>query len=242
VKRTVGTLEYRTKTGAGDLTIFEVREGESDLRVAAERDYSREAAAALSRIRRGLKEFTAREPRFGSTFLPWFPAGAVPAPLRRMAEAAARFNLGPMAAVAGAVAEAVGQALPGTEAIVENGGDLFIRSARGRFVEILPGPGHPLAGKLTLAVPPAPGGIGIATSSGRWGRSISFGNADSVTVVADDPIWADAGATSLANRVAREDRARNPRTGDYLLEAGGVRGFLIVCGGTVHLRGRISLA
>lgn len=111
----------------------------------------------------------------------------------------------PMAAVAGAVAEAVLNAMiaPGViRAAVNNGGDIALHLA----------PGAP-AWRLGVVVDPvrpaSPGWLevtaespvrGVATS-GAKGRSLSLGIADSVTVLADDAPAADVAATLIANAV-----------------------------------------
>ena len=89
---------------------------------------------------------------------------------------------GPMAAVAGALAEAVGDSLLelSSQVIVENGGDIFIKSDQPRVVSIHAGQ-SPLSEKVGLAIPV--GRFGVCTSSGTVGHSISFGNADAAMVV-----------------------------------------------------------
>ena len=82
--------------------------------------------------------------------------------------------------------------------------------------------------------------LGIGTSSGTVGPSLSFGRADAACVLADTGALADAAATAVANRV------RAPRDIEHALEAGlaipGVRGVLIVAGGRLGVRGRVVLA
>lgn len=106
----------------------------------------------------------------------------------------------PMAAVAGAVSDAVlaamcrGTAL--TRAYANNGGDIAVHL----------GPGQSLtaamvgAGSTQLTLHHDQPARGIATS-GRTGRSLSRGIADSVTVVARSAAMADAAATMIANAV-----------------------------------------
>lgn len=138
---------------------------------------------------------------------------------RRMHAAVAPFAgrtfITPMAAVAGAVAEAVLEAMlaaPGLHqaglhqaglrrAYVNNGGDIALHLAPGeRFVVgLIDRPDRPgLFGRATLD---AEDGVrGIATS-GRHGRSFSLGIADAVTVLAGGAAEADAAATIIANAV-----------------------------------------
>jgi ApbE superfamily uncharacterized protein (UPF0280 family) len=123
---------------------------------------------------------------------------------RRMARATAPFRpafITPMAAVAGAVAEAVLQSFvrPGiTRAYANNGGDIALHIDPGESLScaIAARPGAP--DRVTIrATDPV---RGIATSGWR-GRSWSLGIADSVTTLARSASMADAAATMIANAV-----------------------------------------
>jgi uncharacterized protein len=133
-------------------------------------------------------------------------AGAV---ARRMQHAAACFAadlfITPMAAVAGAVAEAVLQAMcdaaPVDRAYVNNGGDIAVHLAPGESLTagLVDRPDRPSL--FARAVLHAESGVrGIATSGWR-GRSHSLGIADAVTVLAATASGADAAATVIANAV-----------------------------------------
>ena len=139
------------------------------------------------------------------------PGAAPPVALpvaRRMASAAARFLpafVTPMAAVAGAVAEEVLGAMTAgrvlRRAYVNNGGDIALHLTAGtRFdVGVVARPDRPEL-VATLAVRAADAVRGVATS-GRHGRSLSLGIADSVTVLAGRASVADVAATLIANEV-----------------------------------------
>lgn len=127
---------------------------------------------------------------------------------RVMAAAVAPFApdfITPMAAVAGAGAEAVLAALvtPGvTRAYVNNGGDIAVYLAPGESLTcaIAARPGFP----DRVALRHAETARGIATSGWR-GRSQSLGIADAVTVLARSAARADAAATMVANAVDLPD-------------------------------------
>ncbi|MBN2707376.1 MAG: UPF0280 family protein, partial [Deltaproteobacteria bacterium] len=128
-----------------------------------------------------------------------------PAPklLRSMMAAAALTGVGPMAAVAGALAEAVGRDLPAASGmvVVENGGDVFLAGSRVYTLGVFAG-NSPLSGRLGVRLTgSAPFACGVCTSSASVGHSLSFGRADAVTIVAEDAALADAAATALANLV-----------------------------------------
>jgi ApbE superfamily uncharacterized protein (UPF0280 family) len=123
-----------------------------------------------------------------------------------MEEAAEKVNVGPMATVAGAFAEFVGKDLLkfSSEIIVENGGDIFLKTAKSRLVGVYAGENSPLTGKIALKIEPADTPLGICTSSGTVGHSLSFGKSDAVVVLAPSAALADAAATAIGNIVKAE--------------------------------------
>jgi len=114
----------------------------------------------------------------------------------------------PMAAVAGAVADellaAMTGAAPLAKAFVNDGGDIAVHLAEGEAMEVgvaadfSRGPVPAVSGRVTLRSGDGNGGV---ATSGRQGRSLSLGIADSVTVLARDAARADAAATLIANAV-----------------------------------------
>ncbi|MBX6320963.1 MAG: UPF0280 family protein [Rhodospirillaceae bacterium] len=147
------------------------------------------------------------------------PAGQEKPPVsgpvaRRMVEAVwphRRVFITPMAAVAGAVADEMLEALCAgrrlTRAYVNDGGDIALMLTPGRCFAV---------GLVAEIAAPAVDGIlrvhadmpvrGVATS-GWGGRSFSLGIADAVTVLARDAATADAAATMIANAVTVEHPA-----------------------------------
>jgi ApbE superfamily uncharacterized protein (UPF0280 family) len=123
--------------------------------------------------------------------------------IKAMSRAAKKANVGPMAAVAGAIAQFLGQDLLKNgyrEVIIENGGDIFLSTHKERSVGIYTGESR-LWKDLKLIIKPEDSPLGICTSSGTVGHSLSFGCADSVVILAQDTILADAVATATANRI-----------------------------------------
>lgn len=129
-----------------------------------------------------------------------------PSPLSAMLRASIASGTGPMAAVAGAIAEALGRELlarfPIEELVVENGGDLWFKADSPLRVRVDAGLSS-LSGKLALVLPA--GSWGCACSSARVGPSLSFGNADAALVIHRDAALADALATALGNRIKRDE-------------------------------------
>ncbi len=146
-----------------------------------------------------------------------------------------------MAGVAGAMAQFVARDLkPLTPAIIiENGGDCYLDIQEEMRIGIYAGPDSPFSGRMALRFPPERFPLGICTSSGTIGHSLSFGRANAVTVVSQDAVLADAAATALGNLVRRpEDIART------LEKAAGipsVEGVLIVVKDKIGIWGDLEL-
>jgi len=158
--------------------------------------------------------------------------------INRMIEAGSRANVGPMASVAGAIAEYVGLGLLpySPEVIVENGGDVFIRSNVGREILLLAESSDFIA--IRIAIPPSQNPVGVCTSSGKLGHSLSCGKADAVMVVGHSAAMADAAATGIANLIKKPSQIRKG------LERGreiGMLGVLILIGKHMGAWGQIEL-
>ncbi len=199
---------YRDSLAAPGLRTFTVTYLETDLWVAVEQgappEVEAEARETVLAVRRELEDYIAGDPGFLTTLTPHRPGAGCPDIVRAMADAAASAGVGPMAAVAGAVSAAVAQRLGDVfgldEVIVENGGDLYLRSRQARLIAVYAGQ-SPLSNRLALKIAPELMPLGVCTSSGTVGHSLSFGRADAATVLAADAAVADAFATALGNMV-----------------------------------------
>lgn len=231
---------YRQGVDAAGLVTFEVVHGETDLQISASRDLSAEAAATVAAIRAELEAYIGAHPRFAESFVPLAVEPDAPEIVRAMASAAEAAGVGPMAAVAGTVAERVARdlALYSGEVIVENGGDLYLIGRTARRALLLAGD-SPLSGKLALAIPAEELPCAVCTSSGRVGHSVSLGSAHAVTVLAEDGAIADAAATAAGNLVHGDDDIE--RALDRALSVAGVRGAVVVAGERVGALGGVTL-
>ncbi len=193
---------YRGLVEPEGLVRFTVVVKETDLLILAETGLSDLAREVVLKHRHGLENYIARHPEFLSSLVPLEVRTGSPEVVRRMAAAAARAGVGPMAAVAGAFAELVGEALSefSGEVIVENGGDIYIRSSKPRVVAIHAGD-SPLSGRIGINIHPGDTPLGVCTSSGRVGHSLSLGRAHAACVVSASAPLADAAATAVGNRV-----------------------------------------
>jgi hypothetical protein len=194
---------YRQTVDATGLVSSFVTVRETDLHILARGNVERQAYDSVYRYRNQLENYLSRHPEFLTALAPLPPDPFAPPLVNAMLLAAQAAEVGPMAAVAGAIAEYVGKdLLAGGEAevMVENGGDIFLKRHRECIVSIFAGD-SPLSRKVGIRVPVDHMPLGICTSSGKVGHSLSFGKADSVTVLAASTPLADAAATRLGNEV-----------------------------------------
>jgi ApbE superfamily uncharacterized protein (UPF0280 family) len=189
-----------------DLVTFQVRSEQSDLQISAERPLIDEAERALLDVLEQLEGYLERDPRFAKSLLPHSPLPDAPPIAQEMAQAAAVCGVGPMAAVAGAVAEHVGRELLrwSKQVIVENGGDIFLQTTTPRVAAIFAGESS-LTGRVGLRLTRLDEPLGLCTSSGTVGPSLSFGRADAAIILARSAALADAAASALGNRLQTPD-------------------------------------
>jgi len=181
---------------------------QSDLFVLAERDLSDEVLRTLIEVRRPLETYILKNPFFLKSFVPLPDDLEAPELVRKMLYAGRMAGVGPMASVAGAIAEAVGKRLLERgltkEVVVENGGDIFLSLKKEGRVSLFAGD-SPFSGKVALVIPPELQPCGVCTSSGKIGHSLSFGKADAITVIHKDTAVADALATAFGNMLKAEE-------------------------------------
>lgn len=231
---------YRNWIAADGLVSYTVTIDSTDLHVRTDRDLRSEALASAATHRHSVQDYIRTHPRFATSLEPQPADNDAPGLVREMATAARIAGVGPMAAVAGAIAEAVGRDLLqySDEVVVENGGDVFIATRVGRTVGLYAGQSI-LTGRIGLTIQPEDCPLGICTSSGTFGHSLSLGGADSCTVIARSAAVADALATALCNRIRRaSDLADVLDPSGMPAEALGV---LAVVEGQVGMHGAIRL-
>ena len=231
---------YRHWVRDAGLVGFRVAVKETDLYIRAASDLHRKAQRSVLKHRRMLEVYIGRHPEFLTSLEPLSVGEDVPRIVREMAEAATRAGVGPMAAVAGAIAEYVGRDLLefSPEIIVENGGDIFLKSLRPRTIGIYAGE-SPLTGKLGLEIESGETPLGICTSSGTVGHSLSFGKADAVIVLAGSASLADAAATAIGNVVSTP--ADIQKGIEVAQRIGGLRGVVIIKDDKLGVDGKVKL-
>jgi ApbE superfamily uncharacterized protein (UPF0280 family) len=193
---------YRRLHRGADLTYFQVKVEQTDLHIGACRDLTDEARALVIQCRGVLTDWIRAHEDFLTSLTPLDMPDNAPPLIASMYRAARAAGVGPMAAVAGAVAQAVGVGLTAhsPDVIVENGGDIYIAGDRDRTVGLYAGH-SPLSEQVGVTIKAGQMPIGVCTSSGTVGHSLSLGRADAAMVLALDAALSDAAATAAANRV-----------------------------------------
>ncbi len=232
--------DYRSFGSDEDLKTFRVIVETSDLYVKATSYLKDETERLIRECRTLIEKSIENHPQFLKSLTPVDSSGNESIVTHRMIEAARKAGVGPMAAVAGAVADYVGRRLIGVsdEIIVENGGDLFIFVKRSIVVGIYAG-SSPFSQKIGLKIGPTAIPVGVSTSSGKVGPSKSFGTAHAATIVSNDPILADAVATAMGNRISRPaDLGPACR---WAMSVEGVSGCVAILDDKMAALGRIEL-
>ena len=231
---------YRLGIKDSDLVSFEVVVEQTNLYIRAKRSLKEKALRSVMKHRRSLKEYIQHHPLFLTTLEPYPVEPTAPAIVKEMSEAGGIAGTGPMAAVAGAIAEAVGRDLLlfSPEIIVENGGDIFLKTSRKRLVGIYAGESS-FTGKIALEIKPGETPQGICTSSATIGHSLSLGCADAVVALSSSTSLADAAATAIGNIV--KNAADIPRAIDKAENIPGLRGVIIIIGEQMGMWGRVKI-
>lgn len=218
-------MEYKNRTyrehfREGRWSSFIVKCKESDLWIGVDKaSYRPEipgyCIALLQELREVMETYLRKDPCYTLSLVPYDPKPDAPEIFRQMSEASHRTNIGPMSAVAGAVAHYIAHALKKRfgvkEAIIENGGDIYADIIEDMDVSVFAGP-SPLSEKVGLHITAAQAPLGICTSSGTVGPSLSFGKADAVMIICQNVLLADSYATAFANFI------RKPEDIDPVLE------------------------
>jgi ApbE superfamily uncharacterized protein (UPF0280 family) len=231
---------YRHWIEGKDLVSFNVTVKETDLYIRATSNLQRKAHRLVLKYREQLEQYIEKNPDFRTSLKPLTVPVNAPRIVLDMIEAGRKANVGPMAAVAGAIAECVGRELLdfSPDIIVENGGDIFLKITQPRVVGIYAGD-SPLTGKLGLEINPKDTPLGVCTSSGTVGHSLSFGKADAVVVTAGSAALADAAATAICNKVSKPDDINGA------IELGsniaGLQGIVIIMGSNIGVWGDMKL-
>jgi len=222
------------------LVSFQVTVQETDLMIQAEDDLTDVCREEVITQRGYIENYIRRFPAFRTTLTPWHRDEPVPEIIRKMVTAGRDAEVGPMAAVAGAMAETIGQFLRrySSEVIVENGGDIFLAMKGTATIGLFAGQ-SPLSMRIGLQLDPGCDPLAVCTSSGTIGHSLSHGHADAVCIVARQCALADAAATAVANHVSSGDAI--PEAIRFARTIEGVEGVVAICGEQMGLWGEVRI-
>lgn len=225
-----------------ELVSFQLVVEETDLWVAAREDLGAPMADHVRFLRGQIKSYAAVHPEFLTSLEPLDAEARAPEIIRRMCKAGQKTGVGPMAAVAGTMAQMLAERFRDSSAdlIVENGGDTYLFSTRDRHIGILNMPDQ----KVRLCVPVAAREFpcSFCASSARIGHSLSFGKADLVVVRSADASLADAAATSLANALTSAEAMDAVLAKAQSWEPLGLDGVFTQCEGKIGVWGKMQLA
>lgn len=233
----IGQRTYRLGMGLGRFETFEVSVGPSDLWIGITREHPGEELEdmiqtvhdELEACIATLNTYEMMHPGFFSALSPVSEDPQAPGIVSKMIHAGGCAGTGPMAAVAGAVAERVGTMLKDRfallEVIVENGGDIYLDIDKPVHMGIFAG-SSVLSGKLGLIIPASVTPAGVCTSAGTVGPSYSQGRADAVVICCTDTAEADAYATGFGNRI--QDTADVDRVIEQIREVDRIIGAAVI--------------
>jgi len=227
-------------TAGKNLVGFRVAVKETDLFVHAVKPLEDITRELILKHRGVIEAYIKRYPGFATTLTPWRINGPAPIIITRMSSAGEKAGVGPMAAVAGAIAEHVGMDLlrHTREVVVENGGDVFFKTNGPVTVGIFAG-NSPLSLGIGVRVDPGKEPLSICTSSGTVGHSLSFGKADAVCVLSRSGSLADAAATSIGNRIT--SKATIGSAIHFGKNIQGVGGIVVIVGGEIGIWGELEV-
>jgi ApbE superfamily uncharacterized protein (UPF0280 family) len=246
-QKTYEKRTYRTQFNSARFKSFEVKYLETDLWIGINTSSYKEEMKAnaldkVKELRTKLDAYILEEPFFKKSLKPFNPSETAPPEAKEMAAAAEKAGVGPMAAVAGLFAREVGETLLQNflieEMVIENGGDIFVQLKNELVMSVFAGE-SPLSERIGLVIPAEKGKLGICTSAGTVGPSLSFGKADAVVVICEDAALADAFATAFGNKVkSPNDVEKVIKLSEKYPE---ILSMLIVCEDKIGIRGEYEM-
>jgi uncharacterized protein len=231
---------YRDTVKTDGLAQFSLVIKETDLFITASRNVETLARDSVLAARYKLEHYIEKHPVFLTSLAPLPQDDFAPDIVQAMLRASIAAGVGPMATVAGAIAEYTGRVILNDcdEVIVENGGDIFLKVNRDITISIYAGD-SPLSSRIGLKIHQPGTALGVCTSSGTVGPSLSLGTADAVTIISASASLADAAATSVGNLV--KDAADIQKAIDSGRKITGVDGILIIKDENMGAWGTINL-
>ena len=231
---------YRKYHNKKDLISFDITVKETNLNIQAETDLTKIAIKAVLDCRNFIENYIKLNPDFTTSLVPLKESVTAPGIVKKMIKVGFLTDTGPMASVAGMIAQQTGKVLlqHSKEVVVENGGDIFIKSNTETTFSIY-AKNTPFSMTCGILVEKQDAPYGICTSSGTLGHSKSFGKADAVSVLSSSCYLADAAATALANKIKKAKDIQ--KVIDYGKTIPGINGIVIIKGENIGLWGDLKI-
>jgi ApbE superfamily uncharacterized protein (UPF0280 family) len=159
------------------------------------------AQGIVSQLREDIIRHIEKERIFENSLIALESTSDEPYIIRIMKRYSQIMKVGPMACVAGAIAQILGERLfNGEDMIVENGGDIFICKKGPIGIRVYTDD-EIFKDRLLVNIDHCNDSVGIATSSATIGPSLSFGRTSATIVISNNCALSDAAATRIANEV-----------------------------------------
>ncbi|MBW1676202.1 MAG: UPF0280 family protein [Deltaproteobacteria bacterium] len=231
---------YRSLVSHKKLASFRVVVKETDLLVRTDRPLETETRDLVLRHRIPLERYLEQHPEIVHGLIPLPHDQLAPPIVRTMIWAGQKAGVGPMAAVAGTIAEYVGRDLLAhtKDVIIENGGDIFIRTGFPLIAAVFAGK-SPLSSKLGVRIDSPGRPVAVCTSSGTLGHSLSLGRADAAVVISESAALADAAATAIGNEVSGKHDIEPAIAFGRKIE--GVLGIVVIVDKEIGFGGEVDL-
>lgn len=232
---------YRNWIKSQNLFRREIIIDETDLLISADKEFdSKEVKDLIISLRQDILSYSQKHKEFLGSLQPLAQDQFAPGIAREMLEAALLAGVGPMAAVAGAMAQNVANKLIKfcDNVIIENGGDIFLKTDVKRVMAVYAGDSK-LSGKIKIEILPQISPCGICCSSATVGHSLSFGKADAVVVVSKSAALADAVATAACNRIKKKEDLKSSL--EFARNIQGIEGVLIIMDDLMSIWGNLKL-
>jgi len=238
---------YRTQFNASRFQAFEVKHLETDLWIGVnpssfKEEMKESALSKIKELRLKLDEYISIEPLFKKSLKPFLLNENAPNEALEMAAAAEKAEIGPMSTVAGLFAREVGEMLLQNfsvdEMVIENGGDIYVLIKNELVLSVFAGESA-LSERIALVIPANKSKLGICTSAGTVGPSLSFGKADAVVVICEDVLLADAYATAFGNKVKSAKDVEKVITQSEKYPE--ILSLLIICEDKIGVRGEFEM-
>jgi ApbE superfamily uncharacterized protein (UPF0280 family) len=231
---------YRKQVKDRDLVSYNVVVQETDLCVSTDKKLAEETKRLILHYRHQLEIYIKDHPGFVSSLKPYPVDAFAPEIVKVMIHETGKMGVGPMASVAGTIAQFVGRQLldKTDQVIVENGGDIFLKVNRDVTISIFAG-NSPFSNKIGILIKAAQMPLGVCSSSGTVGHSLSFGVADVVCLLSASTTLADAAATALGNRVTSDKDL--DKIADWASKINGIVGGVAVVGEKMAVWGNVEM-